>query len=44
MARTQAADYDERKEAIVNTAAALFARDGFTGASVADIAKRGKFS
>lgn len=44
MARTQAADYDERKEAIVDTAAALFARAGFTGASVADIAKRGKFS
>jgi AcrR family transcriptional regulator len=44
MARTQAADYDERKEAIVETAAALFARDGFNGASVADIAKRGKIS
>lgn len=44
MARTQAADYDERKEAIVDTAAALFARDGFAGASVADIAKRGKIS
>lgn len=44
MARTQAADYDERKEAIVATAAAAFARDGFAGASVADIAKRGKFS
>ncbi len=44
MARTQAADYDERKEAIVLTAAALFAREGFNGASVADIAKRGKIS
>ncbi len=40
MARTQAADYDERKEAIVETAAALFASQGFTGASVADLAKR----
>lgn len=44
MARTQAADYDERKEAIVNVASALFASEGFNGASVADIAKRGKVS
>ncbi|MGE0742814.1 MAG: TetR/AcrR family transcriptional regulator [Hyphomonadaceae bacterium] len=44
MARTQAADYDERKQAIVETAAALFAREGFNGASVADVAKRGKIS
>jgi AcrR family transcriptional regulator len=44
MARTQAPEYDERKRAIVETAAALFARDGFNGASVADIAKRGKIS
>ncbi|MBN8605353.1 MAG: TetR family transcriptional regulator [Caulobacterales bacterium] len=44
MARTQAPEYDERKQAIVETAAALFARDGFNGASVADIAKRGKIS
>lgn len=44
MARTQAADYDERKEAIVETAAALFASAGFTGASVADLAKRCKTS
>jgi AcrR family transcriptional regulator len=44
MARTQAADYDERKLAIVETAAALFAREGFNGASVADIAKKGKIS
>lgn len=40
MARTQAADYDERKEAIVEAAAALFASRGFNGASVADIAQR----
>jgi AcrR family transcriptional regulator len=44
MARTQAADYDERKEAIVNAAAALFASRGFGGASVADLAQRCKTS
>jgi len=44
MARTQAADYDERKEAIVVAAAALYASLGFHGASVADIAKRCKTS
>src|SRR5690606_14018830 len=44
MARTQAAEYDERKEAIGETAAALFAREGYHGASVADVAKRGKIS
>ena len=36
MARTQAADYDERKQEIVETAAAMFAERGFNGASVAD--------
>jgi len=40
MARTQAADYDERKEAIVEAAAALYARRGFNGASVADLAEK----
>lgn len=44
MARTQAADYDERKLAIVEAAAALFASRGFNGASVADIAERCKTS
>jgi len=44
MARTRAADHDERKAAIVAAAAALFAREGFDGASVSDIAKRGKFA
>ncbi|MCL4716806.1 MAG: TetR/AcrR family transcriptional regulator [Hyphomonadaceae bacterium] len=44
MARTQAAEYDERKEAIVEAAAALFAREGYNGASVADLAKRGRIS
>ena len=44
MARTQAADYDERKEAIVAAAAALYASRGFNGASVADLAERCKTS
>lgn len=44
MARTQAADYDERKLAIVEQAASLFATRGFNGASVADIAERCKTS
>jgi len=44
MARTQAADYDERKLAIVEQAASLFASRGFNGASVADIAERCKTS
>lgn len=38
MARTQAADFDEKRLAIVETAARLFARDGFLGASVSDLA------
>lgn len=39
MARTQAADYDQRREAIVDTAARLFATSGFRGTSVSDLAK-----
>lgn len=39
MARTQAADYEERREAIVERAAELFAQRGFLGASVSDIAR-----
>jgi AcrR family transcriptional regulator len=39
MARTRAADYDERLQAIVEEAARLFARDGFNGTAVSDIAK-----
>jgi AcrR family transcriptional regulator len=39
MARTQAADYDQRRHTIVETAAASFARDGFLGTSVADLAQ-----
>jgi AcrR family transcriptional regulator len=38
LARTQAADYDKRRAAIVETAAELYARMGFRGASVADLA------
>ncbi len=38
MARTQAADFDKRREAIMETAAGLYARKGFLGASVAEIA------
>ena len=44
MARTQAADYEERREAIVERAADLFASRGFLGASVSDIAKACKTS
>lgn len=39
MARTQAADYQERREKILDAAAALFARKGFLGASVAELAE-----
>ena len=38
MARTQAADYEQRREAIVQRAADLFAERGFRGASMADLA------
>lgn len=38
MARTQAADFAERRAAIVETAARLFAERGFLGASIADLA------
>ena len=39
MARTQATDYAERREAIVEHAAALYAERGFLGASISDLAK-----
>lgn len=39
MARTQAVDYEERREAIVSEAAQLFASKGFLGTSVMDIAR-----
>jgi AcrR family transcriptional regulator len=39
MARPQSPDYDKRREAILAAAASLYARRGFQGASVADLAK-----
>lgn len=39
MARTQAADFEERRAAIVEQAARLFANRGFLGASIADLAE-----
>ena len=39
MARPQAADYAERRAAIVDKAAELYARKGFASASVADLAE-----
>jgi AcrR family transcriptional regulator len=39
MARTQSADYDKRREAIMETAAVLYAKKGFLGASVAELAE-----
>ena len=44
MARTQAADYDRRREAIREAAAGLYARHGFLGASIAQIAAAGETS
>ena len=38
MARTQAADYELRREAMLDQAAALFAQSGFNGASMSDLA------
>lgn len=39
MARPQSPDYDKRREAITAAAAELYAKSGFQGASVADLAK-----
>ncbi|HNR76776.1 MAG TPA: TetR/AcrR family transcriptional regulator [Parvularculaceae bacterium] len=38
MARKQAPDYEEKRDAIVDEAAKLFAEKGFAGASLADLA------
>jgi AcrR family transcriptional regulator len=38
MARTQSPDYEERREAILEQAAKLYAARGFLGASIADLA------
>ena len=39
MARPQSPDYDKRRDSILRVAARLYARQGFNGASVADLAK-----
>jgi AcrR family transcriptional regulator len=39
MARPQSPDYDRRRQAIVAAASHLYARRGFQGASIADLAK-----
>ena len=39
LARTRSVDYEQRKAVIVDTAAELIARSGFSGASVSDLAK-----
>jgi AcrR family transcriptional regulator len=39
MARPQSPDYDRRREAIVTSAAHLYAQRGFQGSSVADLAR-----
>ncbi len=44
MARTQALDYDKRRDAIMQTAADLYAAQGFLGTSVAEIARAGAIS
>jgi AcrR family transcriptional regulator len=44
MARKQAADYEERRDAIVQKAAELYAKRGFLGASISDLAKACKTS
>ena len=44
MARTQAADYEERRDSILDKAAKLIAERGFLGASMADLAKACKTS
>jgi AcrR family transcriptional regulator len=44
MARTQAADYDQRKLAIVDAAAELYARKGFLGTSLLELAERCGYS
>ncbi len=44
MARTQAADYDQKRETITAKAAELFATKGFAAASVSDLARKCKIS
>jgi AcrR family transcriptional regulator len=44
MARTQAEDYEQRREAILDQAAKLYAAKGFLGASISDLAEACKMS
>ena len=44
MARTQAIDYEEKRKTITQNAARIFARDGFAGASLSDVAESCKMS
>ena len=44
MARPQSPDYDKRRQNMLRASARLFARQGFNGASVADLAKAFKSS
>jgi AcrR family transcriptional regulator len=44
LARTQAADYDDRREAIVAKAAELYGQFGFLGSSIADLAEACRMS
>ncbi|MDR6832439.1 MULTISPECIES: TetR/AcrR family transcriptional regulator [unclassified Sphingopyxis] len=44
MARTQAPDYEERKEAVLDKAAELFARAGFHATSISELAKACDYS
>jgi AcrR family transcriptional regulator len=44
MARPQSPDYDRRRAAILAAAARLYARRGFRGASIAELAKACKAS
>ena len=44
MARTQAADYDAKRDAITSAAAKLFAEKGFASSSISELAERCKVS
>jgi AcrR family transcriptional regulator len=44
MARTQSPDYEKRRDAILAKAATLFAKNGFLGTSISELASAGKQS
>lgn len=44
MARTQAADYDKKRDIITEKAARLFAKSGYSGASISELASSCKVS